>query len=233
MFQLLPARDRGVSRAPWLDSRHTFSFGDFYDPQRMGFRTLRVLNDDRVVPGGGFPTHGHRDMEILTWVLDGTIAHKDSMGHVTEVRAGELQRMTAGTGVTHSEFNASKADPLHFLQIWVVPEARNLPPGYEQIQVEVTPSWRRVAARHPEGAALTVHQDVGIEIASPPAGAKLPVPLTPGRHGFLHVATGKARLQADGASHALDAGDGVAFPPEGAFTVEAETDARLVFFDLA
>jgi redox-sensitive bicupin YhaK (pirin superfamily) len=233
VFKHLPAAERGVSRAPWLDSRHTFSFADFFDPERMGFRSLRVLNDDRVVPGGGFPTHGHRDMEILTWVLDGTIAHKDSMGHVTEVHAGELQRMTAGTGVTHSEFNASKSDPLHFLQIWIVPEARNQPPGYEQVRVSPSDVWQRVAARVPQSSALTVHQDVGIDIAGPAAGARLPVPVSPGRHGFLHVATGTARLLAGDTHLELNPGDGLAFAPGGEYVVEATSDARLVYFDLA
>ena len=155
--------DRGFADFGWLKSRHTFSFGDYYDPAHMGFGPLRVINEDRVAPGAGFGKHPHRDMEILSWVLEGTLEHKDSLGTGAKIHPGELQRMTAGTGVTHSEFNGSKTDPVHFLQIWVIPKRTGLPPAYEQRTFpsqELSNQWRLLASGHPRDGAITIHQDI-------------------------------------------------------------------------
>ncbi|MHC4938416.1 MAG: pirin family protein [Planctomycetota bacterium] len=217
------ASARGVSDFGWLDSRHSFSFGQWRNPERMGFRSLRVLNDDRVVPGGGFPTHPHADMEILTYVLDGTIAHEDSMGHRTEVAMGELQRMTAGTGVTHSEFNASETDPLHFLQIWVIPESRGLPPSYEQRAIGGE-GLVLAASRDGRDGSLTVHQDLDLYLLD---GGEARHELGPERHAYIHVATGTAVVNGE----QLAAGDALELSGEQQISVEAS--GKTLLFDLA
>src|SRR5262249_41011427 len=168
MIRVRPARRRGQTVLGWLDSRHTFSFADYYDPEHMGFRSLRVLNDDRVSAGGGFGTHPHRDMEIVTYVLDGALAHRDSLGTGSVIKAGDVQRMTAGTGIRHSEFNASTDAPVHFLQIWLLPERRGLAPGYEQRTVpeaEKRGRLRLVASRDGRDDSLTIHQDADVYAA--------------------------------------------------------------------
>ena len=161
MISVRRAGDRGETRLAWLDSRHTFSFADYYDPAQMGFGALRVINEDRVAPGGGFATHGHRDMEILTWVLDGALAHRDNLGNGSVIHPGEMQRMTAGTGIRHSEFNASDKAPVHFLQIWILPERQGLPPTYEQKAFgseELDGKLRLVASRDGRDGSATVHR---------------------------------------------------------------------------
>jgi len=218
-----PAASRGVSDFGWLDSRHSFSFGRWHDPERMGFRSLRVLNDDRVAPGGGFPTHPHADMEILTYVLDGAIAHRDSMGHRTELRAGELQRMTAGSGVTHSEFNASDDAPLHFLQIWIVPEREGLEPSYEQ-QPIAGDGLVLAASRNGRDGSLTVHQDADVYVLD---GGSARHELRAGRHAYVHVATGHAVVNGED----LAAGDAVELGGEAALELDAH--GKLLLFDLA
>ena len=168
--------ERGFADHGWLVSRHTFSFASYHDPKHMGFGALRVINEDRVAPGAGFGAHSHRDMEILSWVLDGALQHKDSLGTGAVIRPGELQRMTAGTGVTHSEFNASSTDPVHFLQIWILPERAGLPPSYEQRAFaadELKNVWCLVASGQPRGGAVKVHQDVHLSIARLDAGKSL------------------------------------------------------------
>ncbi len=194
MITLRKAQDRGHAQHGWLDSWHTFSFGDYYDPKQMGFRSLRVINDDSVAPGQGFPTHSHRDMEIITYVLDGALEHKDSMGNGSVMKPGDVQRMTAGTGVGHSEFNASRSEPAHFLQIWLLPESRNLPPGYEQkhfSKQDRQGKLRVVASREGADGAVQVHQDVTLLAGIFGAGESTSYTLAAGRHAWLHVARGK------------------------------------------
>jgi redox-sensitive bicupin YhaK (pirin superfamily) len=226
------ADERGETRLDWLDSKHSFSFGGYQDPAQMGFRTLRVINDDRVAPSGGFATHGHRDMEILTWVLEGQVAHRDSMGNVQTVDAGEMQRMTAGTGVTHSEFNPSDSDELRFLQIWILPEREGLEPGYEQRHFETASSpGEPVLIASPDGrnGSLTVHQDVNLHAATLKAGQELTQAIPAGRHLWLQVATGTVSV--DGES--LPEGAGLAVSDESSLTVRGESESEILLFDLA
>src|SRR5881394_1763939 len=180
MMTISPAAERGRTKISWLDSRHTFSFGEWYDPAHMGFRTLRVINDDRVAPGGGFPTHGHADMEIVSYVLEGALEHRDSLGTGSVIRAGDVQRMTAGTGVRHSEFNASSTEPVHFLQIWIVPERRALPAGYEQKHFDAAQKrgrLRLIGARDGDDGAITIHQDVSLHAGVLDADERATLPL--------------------------------------------------------
>ena len=232
MITVRHGEDRGRAVLDWLDSRHSFSFGHYHDPKHMGFRALRVINDDRVSPGGGFATHPHRDMEIITYVLDGTLEHADSLGNGSEIRAGEVQRMTAGTGVTHSEFNHSQVAPVHLLQIWILPAEKGLAPSYEQRAF--TPEEKRggltlVAARDGRDGALTVHQDAEIYAALLDAGKSVSHRLAAGRHAWLHLAHGAVVLN----GHALAEGDGAAVSDEEVLAISAETDAELLLFDLA
>lgn len=232
MITLRRARERGHANHGWLDTNHTFSFADYYDPAHMGFRALRVINEDRVAAGAGFPTHPHRDMEIVTYVLDGALQHRDSMGNGSTIRPGDVQRMSAGTGVTHSEYNASKTEPVHFLQIWIVPGERGLPPGYEQQAFapdELRGALRLVAS--PDGAAgsVTVHQDARLYATRLAAGESVSHALAPGRHAWVHVARGAATV--NGA--AVSAGDGAAVTDEPALVLTGTDDAELLVFDLA
>ena len=232
MITVRHGEDRGRVVLDWLDSRHSFSFGHYYDPKHMGFRALRVINDDRVSPGGGFATHPHRDMEIITYVLDGTLEHADSLGNGSVIRAGEVQRMTAGTGVTHSEFNHSQVAPVHLLQIWILPAEKGLAPSYEQRAF--APEEKRggltlVAARDGRDGALTVHQDAEIYAALLDAGKSVSHHLAAGRHAWLHLAHGAVVLN----GHALTEGDGAAVSDEEVLAISAETDAKLLLFDLA
>ena len=230
MITIRPAAERGRTEAGWLDSQHSFSFGEYYDPRNMGFRALRVINEDRVVPGAGFPTHGHRDMEIVTYVLDGAIAHKDSLGTGSVIRPGEVQRMTAGTGIRHSEFNHSPDAPLHFLQIWILPEKTGLPPGYEQKSFAKQPgALRLVASRDGRAGSVTVHQDVDIHAALLRDGDTVAFNPRPGRHVWLQVARGFVTLN----GQQLKSGDGAAVTGEPALQIAAESDAEIVLFDLA
>jgi redox-sensitive bicupin YhaK (pirin superfamily) len=222
---------RGQSRTGWLDSRHTFSFADYRDPAQMGFRALRVINEDRVIPGAGFPPHGHRDMEILTYVLEGALEHKDSLGNGAVIRPGEVQRMSAGTGIVHSEFNPSPTEPVHFLQIWIIPARTGLAPGYEQ--KAFPPEERRgrprlVAAPDGEDGAVTVHQEVRLFAADLRSGEGVAHALARGRGLWLQVARGIVAL--DGTE--LREGDGAAVEDQASVTVEAETDAEILLFDL-
>jgi redox-sensitive bicupin YhaK (pirin superfamily) len=228
--------DRGHTRLGWLDSRHTFSFGDYYDPEHMGFRALRVLNDDRVVAGGGFGTHGHRDMEILSYVLDGVLEHRDSIGNGSEIRPGEIQFMRAGTGVTHSEKNPSPSEPVHFLQIWIVPQRTGLPPAYAQHRIDagaVTDGWVLLASPDGRGRSIQVEQDVYVSLAWIGTGVQRTLVLATDRHAWVHVAAGRVRI--DGTE--LSAGDGAAISAVREFAVTGAGDdvtpAQVLVFDLA
>jgi hypothetical protein len=222
---------RGHTQTGWLDSRHTFSFGDYRDPARMGFRSLRVINEDRVIPGAGFPSHGHRDMDILTYVLSGALEHKDSIGNGTVIRPGELQRMSAGTGIVHSEFNHSQAEPVHFLQIWIVPSERDLAPSYEQKAfplVEDEGKLNLIAS--PGGAAggIAIHQDARLFAAKLAAGTEVAYDLAPKRGAWLQIARGIVALNGT----EMREGDGAAIEAEARLTIVADTQAEILLFDL-
>jgi redox-sensitive bicupin YhaK (pirin superfamily) len=230
MITLRTSNERGRSDLGWLDSRHTFSFGDYYDPRHMGFRALRVINDDRVGGGGAFATHPHRDMEILTYILDGALQHRDSMGNGSIIRAGDLQRMTAGTGVTHSEANASNTDPTRFLQIWILPERKGLPPGYEQKSFPPqADDFRLIAAWQPTGDAVRVHQDVRIFQGVLRESRDAAHVLEPGRHAWVQVARGSLWVN----GQALDEGDGAEISNETQLNFKARREAEFLVFDLA
>lgn len=226
------ADDRGITRIGWLDSRHTFSFGDYFDPQHVQFRALRVINDDRIAAGQGFGTHPHRDMEIVTYVLSGELAHRDSMGNGETLRAGEWQAMTAGAGITHSEFNPSRAEPVHLLQMWVVPNRRGLTPGYAQTgfpAAERLGRWRVAVSPDGRDGSLTINQDTVVSQATVRPGDRLDYSFTPGRAGWLQVATGA--VTANGMS--LLAGDGLAVEDEDHLTIEGVEPGELILLDLA
>lgn len=232
MITIRRGDERGRTEIDWLDSRHTFSFGDYHDPAAMGFRVLRVLNDDRVLPGQGFPTHGHRDMEIISYVLDGALAHKDSLGTGSVIRPGDVQRMSAGTGVRHSEFNASSSEPVHFLQIWILPHRAGLPAGYEQkafSEDERRGRFRLVASPDGRDGSVTIAQDATMSVALLGAGERAKQPLTPGRYGYLHVARGGITLGGE----TLGEGDGAAITAETEVEiVGAEGTSEVLLFDL-
>ena len=231
MVQVRKAADRGVTRFGWLDSRHTFSFGDYFDPAHHHFRALRVINDDKIGAGGGFDPHPHRDMEILTYVLSGALRHRDSMGHGSVVRPGQWQKMSAGTGVVHSEHNASDRDPLHLLQIWIVPERKGLAPEYAERafpEAERLGRWRVVASRDGRDGSIVVHQDVTLSTATVRPGDTLTYELAPGRGAWLHVATGAATVN----GQRLEAGDAVAVEGEPRLEVTGEADGEVLLFDL-
>ncbi|HEY7557411.1 MAG TPA: pirin family protein [Candidatus Binatia bacterium] len=232
MITVRPGNERGSSKFEWLDSRHSFSFGGYHDPQHMGFSDLRVINEDRVAPGAGFPTHSHRDMEIVTYVLEGALAHKDSTGTSSVIQVGDVQRMTAGTGISHSEYNASQSEPVHFLQIWIIPDKTGLKPGYEQRSFDLqknSGSWVLVAAPDARDGAVKVHQDAELSFAVLPKGEELTYSLKPGRCAWLQVARGAATLN----ESLLKAGDGAAISEEKILEVKALEDAEILLFDLA
>ena len=232
MITLRKAQDRGHAQHGWLDSWHTFSFGDYYDPKQMGFRALRVINEDRVDPGQGFPTHSHRDMEIVTYVLEGALQHKDSMGNGSVMKPGDVQRMTAGSGVGHSEFNASRSEPVHFLQIWILPERRNLDPGYEQkhfAKQDAQGKLRVVASRDGANGAVQVHQDVTLLAGHLAADERTEYTLAPGRHAWLHVARGALNVN----GQELSAGDALQVSEEAKLELCGVNDAEVLLFDLS
>jgi redox-sensitive bicupin YhaK (pirin superfamily) len=233
MIQIRKSDQRGHFDHGWLDTRHTFSFADYHDPQQMGFGSLRVINEDQVVPGRGFGTHGHRDMEILSYVLSGALQHRDSLGTGSIIRPGELQRMTAGSGVRHSEQNASSSEPVHFLQIWILPEADGLAPGYEQKSFPAEARRGRlqlVASRDGRDGSVTVHQDVALHLANLGAGETARLPLAPGRRAWVQLASGA--LEVNG--QLLQAGDGAALTGEAAVELRgaAGRGGEALLFDL-
>lgn len=232
MIRIRHAADRGHFDHGWLDTFHTFSFGDYYDPAQMGFRSLRVMNDDRVQPGQGFGMHGHRDMEIVTYVLEGELQHRDSLGNGSVLRAGHLQRMTAGTGVRHSEFNPSAEHAVHLYQIWLLPRQQGLVPGYEELALdEKEKSGRLHLVASPDGAAgsLTIHQDARLYLASLSPGQEVSSAIEPGRAAWLQVLRGNVELS----GHDLQAGDGAALTDESSLAVRASEPSEIMLFDLA
>lgn len=232
MLTLRRAEDRGRANFGWLDSRHTFSFGHYYDPDHMGFGPLRVINDDRVAPGAGFPTHPHSDMEIVSYVLEGALAHKDNLGTGSVMRPGDVQRMSAGTGIRHSEFNASRTEPVHFLQIWILPERRGLAPGYEQKSfggAEKRGRVRLVGSRDGREGSVTIHQDVDLYASILGAGEEVGHVLAPDRLGWVQVARGRVLLN----DAELAAGDGAAVESGDRMTLTALEEAEVLLFDMA
>ena len=234
MIQVRPAAERGTTNIGWLDSRHSFSFGDYYDPSAMGYRSLRVINDDRVAAGNGFPTHGHSDMEIVSYVLEGALEHKDSLGTGSVIRPGDVQRMTAGTGVRHSEFNSSRSQPVRFLQIWILPARRGLPPGYEQkafSEADKRGQLRLVASQDGRDGSVTVHQDMNLYASVLKAGERVAFQPQAQRSIWVQVARGGIVLN----GQKLAEGDGAAINDEKALDLSAAgpDDAELLLFDLA
>ncbi len=232
MIRIRKSDERGHFHHGWLDTYHTFSFDQYYDPNFVGFRSLRVINEDRVQPGMGFPTHPHRDMEILTYPLEGALQHRDSMGTGSIIRPGELQRMSAGTGITHSEFNASRTEPVHLLQIWLLPERKGLKPSYEQKafpEAEMRGRLRLVASQDGRDGSLTVHQDVSLYAGLLEPGQKVSHRLEPSRSAWVQVARGKVHLNGS----ALEAGDGAATSKEQEIELGSEDAAEILLFDLA
>lgn len=231
MLQLRRSSDRGHTQLDWLDSRHTFSFGDYYDPAYVGFGALRVINEDRVAPGAGFPTHAHQNMEIVSYVLEGELEHRDSLGNGSIIRPGDIQRMSAGTGVRHSEYNASKTQPVHFLQIWLLPARPSLPPSYEQKHFDVASlrdRWTLVGSSDGRDGSVVIHQDVSLFATQLDDNQTVRYSVASGRRAYLHVARGTVRLN----DQTLAAGDGAAFTEARDIVLVASGAAEALLFDL-
>ncbi|MDY7050300.1 MAG: pirin family protein [Microcystis panniformis WG22] len=229
MITIRQAEERGHANYGWLDTYHTFSFAQYYDPQQINFRSLRVINEDKVIGGKGFHTHGHQDMEILTYVLAGELEHQDSLGTGSVIRHGEIQRMSAGTGIKHSEFNHSATNTLHLLQIWIIPDQKNLEPSYEQKAIAFSPhTLQLIASPTGAGNAVKVHQDVNLYAGILPPDRSLTHPLSPSRYGWLQVARGQITLN----SVHLQAGDGAAISEETSLAIQSLEDSEILLFDL-
>lgn len=231
MITVRRANERGHAAHGWLDSYHTFSFASYQDPQFMGFRSLRVINEDRVIPGAGFGTHGHKDMEIITYVLEGAVEHKDSIGNGSIIQPGEVQKMSAGTGILHSEYNPSDTEAVHLLQIWIIPDKTGIKPSYEQQKFHLEANAGKlqlIAAPEGKNGAVTLQQDVNLYAGMLQEGDRISYTLPENRHAWLQVARGKVSL--NGTS--LDAGDGVAISDESEINLIAENNAEVLLFDL-
>lgn len=231
MITVRHADQRGRSHGGWLDSRHTFSFADYHDPEHMGFGALRVINDDWVNASAGFGAHPHRDMEIISYVLSGAFGHKDSIGNGSTIRPGDIQRMSAGAGVVHSEWNHSKTDRVHFLQIWIVPEKRGIEPSYEQRTLEPHQLRDRlalVASRDGRDGSATIHQDAAVYVTKLSEGKSVEHEISLGRRAWVQVATGSVTLN----GITLEAGDGAAVSSESRLALYGTTDAEVLVFDL-
>ncbi len=231
MFAIRQSDDRGLANFGWLNSRHTFSFGQYYDPRFMGFGPLRVINEDRVKPAQGFDTHGHSDMEIISYVLDGALEHKDSMGNGSIIKPGDVQRMSAGTGVRHSEFNASKDDSVHFLQIWILPEKDGIEPSYEQkmfTEDDKRGVLKLVGSRDGRDGSVTIHRDVDLYATVLAADDVVRHELQASRKGWLQVARGSVEFNGE----ALSPGDGVAIEGAAAIEIRGVEDAEVLLFDM-
>jgi redox-sensitive bicupin YhaK (pirin superfamily) len=229
MLQIRPAEERGHGKLTWLESYFTFSFDQYHDPRHMHFRSLRVINEDVIAPGQGFPMHAHRDMEILTWILEGTLEHRDSSGGSGVIRPGEMQHMTAGRGVRHSEFNPSQSEPVHLLQIWILPDRKGLEPGYEQLAFSDAELHGKFCLVAGPQAPVTIHQDANLYIARLDKDTEVNHSLAAGRHAWIHIARGAVQLNAT----ALKPGDGAAISNETAVHVRALEPAEILLFDLA
>lgn len=232
MIQVRKAETRGHANFGWLDSWHTFSFGQYYDPAHMGVGALRVINDDTVAPGQGFARHGHEDMEIVTYVLAGALEHRDSLGNTGVIRAGDVQRMRAGTGIEHSEYNASTTEPVHFLQIWIRPDTNGLEPGYEQITIDPATKagqFRLIAAGEPQPGAVHIHQDAAIHAVVLKAGESAELPIPPGRRAYLQVASGAVLLK----DFPLGQGDGALLTHESNVHLGTTAGGEALLFILA
>jgi hypothetical protein len=231
MTTIRRANERGHANHGWLDTHHTFSFADYHDPQWMGFRSLRVLNDDTVSGGGGFGTHPHRDMEIITYVLSGALQHRDSMGHDSVLKPGDLQRISAGTGIAHSEFNYSPIEPVHFLQIWIQPDRKGVKPAYAERSFGnggAQQGRALVASRDGRNGSLSIHQDADVWLARLGKGAEATLALNAGRHAWVQIAEGEVTLN----GQTLRAGDGAALSNETELILAAKTQAQALLFDL-
>lgn len=229
MFDIRRSEDRGQGSHGWLHSRHSFSFADYYDPARMGFSVLRVINEDEVAPGAGFPPHAHRDMEIISVILQGTIEHKDSMGHVQQVHAGEVQRMSAGTGVRHSEYNASQEEPLKFLQIWIEPNRLGIEPSYEDLRLSDSDTKLQVLASPDQrDGSLRLQQDAVLFGGNMQKDEALSLPLSALRKYYLHMMRGEITA----ADQTLKEGDALTIEDETAIHIAANSDAEFLLFDL-
>lgn len=232
MITIRKSEDRGHANHGWLDTYHTFSFNTYHDRNHMRFRSLRVLNDDRIDPGGGFGTHPHHDMEIITYVLRGALEHKDSMGNGSVIRPGDVQRMSAGSGIRHSEFNPSQKELVHLLQIWIMPDKSGVKPSYEQKtfpRATKLDQLRLIASPTGRHGSVTIHQDAFVYATVLDAGSSVSMPIAEDRHLWVHVATGQIKL----GDETLQAGDGAAISDESAITLSSDTAAEVLVFDLA
>ena len=231
MIEFIPADSRGAADHGWLKAKHSFSFADYYDPERMGFGSIRVINEDRIEPGQGFGTHPHNDMEIVTYIIDGALEHKDSMGNGSVIQAGDVQRMTAGTGVLHSEFNHSKSDAVHLLQIWILPQERSLQPGYEQQHFgreDKLNQWRLIASGDGRAGSMRVHQAVDLYACVLEKGYTLQHSFAPGHKGWLQIVSGTVTVNGE----QMGAGDGAAIEDLQELTLESTDEVEAVLFDM-
>jgi redox-sensitive bicupin YhaK (pirin superfamily) len=232
MITIRKAADRGHTNIDWLDSHHSFSFGDYYDPRQMGFGPLRVINDDRVAPGGGFGAHPHRDMEIISYIVSGALEHKDSLGTGSVIRPGDVQRMTAGSGIRHSEFNPSRTEPVHFLQIWIQPNEKNLTPSYEQITLADSAKrgvLRLIASQDGRNESVTIHQNADVYASLLSPGQEVKHSIANGRGAWLQIIRGAASVN----GNPLQTGDGAALEQEQQIEIRATEETELLLFDVA
>jgi hypothetical protein len=232
MMKLLKANERGIADFGWLDSRHTFSFGEYYNPNRMGFRALRVINEDRIHGGSGFPTHPHRDMEIISYVMEGALEHRDTLGNATVIRPGEVQKMSAGTGIRHSEFNASTNETAHFLQIWILPDKEGHQPNYGQKSFTKdfeSKNWVLVASPDGQDGSIELHQDARMYVGKFKQGETQKVELAQDRHAWIQVVKGDLKVNGTEAASS----DGIAISGEKSLTIESTSNSEFILFDLA
>jgi redox-sensitive bicupin YhaK (pirin superfamily) len=232
MIALRPAGERGTNKIDWLETYFTFSFDRYHDPNHMGFRDLRVMNEDTIAPGGGFPLHPHRDMEIITYILEGQLEHKDSMGNGSVIGPGQIQRMTAGSGVTHSEFNHSQTEPVHLYQIWILPQESGLEPGYEDLTIDIENNrneWTLLVSPGGEPGTAKINQDVRLYATHLDAGEEVARPIPAGRHAWAQVISGSVMLNGE----KLGTSDGAAISEEDSLSMHATEDAEVLLFDLA